>query len=368
VLAFILPERSSSCADSTSPPPPVRRKTLHLELFVLRVSTSTIFPHLSASLGQLTLLPTLQPLTPISSSTTTAHSSNVNTNTKSGTFSFLGHPLISELSSSPNTLSLANEALMQTVLHKAKEMLADLVQRAVTHSERDLFWNALFTSPPSSPASPTTITASNIVPFSVSLRPTLASPTNTSSTTTTVTTTTSTSTTTTISQPSTTNLNPPLLASASVATSQQMASFQFGLNEAQFNSLMRLIYCRHIEEIDSSLRQLFTLSLPWSKELVPHLLQIYGSSLTRQYRVNQTLHLFVLNSQYKDLMLHLLVGENDSYIEIFACRRELEPTYDHAKQLAEAKHISEVVNLIVHFCWRWLLSGTFFTSKHTPEK
>jgi hypothetical protein len=147
-----------------------------------------------------------------------------------------------------------------------------------------------------------------------------------------------------------------------------MASLQLGLTEVQFTSLMRLIYCRHIEEIDSSLQQLFSLPLPWSKELVPHLIHTYGPTLTRHYQINQVLHLFLLNPQYKDLMLHVIVGENDSYIEIFACRRELDPVYDHAKQLAENKHISEVVNLIVHFCWRRLLSGTLFSSKHTPQK
>jgi hypothetical protein len=144
-----------------------------------------------------------------------------------------------------------------------------------------------------------------------------------------------------------------LLFGQQVVGSPSLSGAQQGLTEAQFHSLMRLIYCRHVEELDPQLTELIRTPLPWL-DLVPHLTVLY-SPRVRQYRVGQLLHLFVLNPEWPELTLHLVFGENSSFLEVFACRKELDLTHRAKKNASETEQISHLINSICHWTWRLLL-------------
>ncbi len=135
--------------------------------------------------------------------------------------------------------------------------------------------------------------------------------------------------------------------------SPSLTAPQQGLTEAQFHNLMRLIYCRHIEELDPQLTELIRTPLPWL-ELVPHLTVLY-SPRVRQYRVGQLLHLFILNPEWPELTLHLVFGENSTFLEVFACRKELDLNQRAKKNESETEQISHLINSICHWTWRLLL-------------
>ncbi|PRP81777.1 hypothetical protein PROFUN_08395 [Planoprotostelium fungivorum] len=119
----------------------------------------------------------------------------------------------------------------------------------------------------------------------------------------------------------------------------------------QFSSLCNLVVRKRIEEIDTSLTQLMALPLYWG-QLMQHLIASFPKFAV-QISKDKEMHLILFNPWEPDMLIHGLIEEGNGRMFFYACRRVAS---DAAMDAHEAKHVTSVINQVLYFLWRTLIT------------
>jgi hypothetical protein len=129
------------------------------------------------------------------------------------------------------------------------------------------------------------------------------------------------------------------------------------LTEEQFKMLSKLVEMRNVEELDPSLKDMFSLAVDWNV-VFQHVTNTFGNR-SRRFFFDGIVHLLLFSSIDRDSIMYLTLNTAPNQppgvppIEMYVCRREIRTTsipYKIAQ--AEAALLSSVVNTILHWMWR----------------
>lgn len=139
-----------------------------------------------------------------------------------------------------------------------------------------------------------------------------------------------------------------------ISNSQSLSSQIPIFNRIHFLKLLSLISKKLIEEIDPSLKLLFTLeNISWSSLMV-YLQTIYGKNSAILSNEEETYLIILFPTYNDDIMIinkfiHIIFYTKQKNIQIFACNKEGKSMEEEDEQ------ISTVINHILYFLWKLIL-------------